>query len=555
MHAMTSRLSRKSSLALLAIAGAAAMFASGALAARATMDGTPAASPPAQTGTNLPFVGRDGSGAATGNQSQPAADKGGVPATGGGSTGSGGTTSPSVPVPNGCPAPLGDVVSGGTIDLSRSGFALRLLASGFSLTSISARAQGPCDANGNATSAAITVDSNWVHTETGLDAWMNQSQSSEPTPNVRQPASATFADAGYVFNINVNGYRIVPAAGDAAVDGSVKPASAPVPSPISPENDPRAAAVLDAAIAQVAPSLRLQCFYQLVAGSWADLAALGIGDPRPAIPAGFSETSIEVQRYQPPAAGCGGATLDAPGTFSASFTNGKDFNNGGGFLYVAAYPLMKDQPTNPGSINGYGANWSNATWQFGIGFKSESTLGAATIVAIAKALDPGFSEACLAQTRDLNESGLAALGLFAARPPAGFSLSSSVLQATGMGSDCKNPDPTFVGSIDLSWTFSNGADTIEARANRPGGGPKMAEAVGGGSIGPNMLNWVDAKGTFFSVYGYSKDASSNVSQDALIAVAKSMDPTLDVTKLQEQPSGGTSGSGRAVPPSPPEAKP
>ena len=119
---------------------------------------------------------------------------------------------------------------------------------------------------------------------------------------------------GYVFNVGVNGYHILPAAaadGGPAVDlpttsnsgsGSSEPGRSIAPAPTQP--DPRTAEVLRQLIGQLAPDLDQKCFWTTGSGDWSALAALGIGDPRGAIPSGYSLVDANSTTFNPPAAGC-----------------------------------------------------------------------------------------------------------------------------------------------------------------------------------------------------------------------------------------------------------
>ena len=103
------------------------------------------------------------------------------------------------------------------------------------------------------------------------------------------------------------------------------------------------------------------------------------------------------------------------------------------------------------------------------------------------------------------------------------------LMAQDIAAGCPKPDG-FQPSYNLAWSFQKGADTIEASANRYGDGGSGRSS---GYQAANTLNWNGPDGTMYSVNAYSTGVSPTVSKDDLIAVAKSMDPSFDISKLSE----------------------
>lgn len=531
--------------ALLAAVVAAALFAGGAFAARADygdpdfVDPQPVAepSPADMPASTLPAREPAFQGGGPGVGFSPGWAPYGMP----------------VPVmPSGCPAPIGVAPGVNGLDLAARGFALGLPGPGFVLLSMSIRSEGPCDAQGQAGQGALVVDTAWRHAASGRELHLSQRAAAAPAPNVRHPGSATFSVPGYVYSLNAGGWRIMPASASVPsgvmADPATQPgATAPSPAlppdvkpgiyPPPPQDDPQAESVIDQAIAALAPSLGPGCFYRQARGGWADLPRLGLGDPRPALPAGFRETAVSVEYYNPPSAACGSSVLEQGGSLSASFALDGASR---GQIYISAspvYPGGYPGGAGSGSIDDHGAYWSNSRWTFSIGGDVRGAgIGVATLTAMARALDPSFSLACLVQGRSLQESELAAFGMHAAKAPAGWSLVSSSLVVREVSAACPDGAQRPAPHLELRWQFSLGADAIDASANRvPEKGAGMPK---GGSIGPNFLNWSDGQGTFYSVNAHSRGVSPAVSQDALIAVAKSMDPTLDVASLHDVPDGG-----------------
>jgi hypothetical protein len=519
---------RKPILWLIGVAAAAAFFASGALVARATLDdGQPAAQ------IIVPGIGRDAA-------NDPPASLNTGQGSAGSSGAKGGPVAPDgAPPYAGCQAPLPTgLVGAGGIDFSKAGIVPAFPTSGFTALNVNIAAMGDCGKDGNAASGQLVLASAWRHDATGLQVYLSQTATSDKTAAVLRGTSATFWANGYLFQANVNPYPIAFATDGGAGDGKSTSSGPATQSPSGassnpasparpPESDPRAAAVLKELLGQIAPSFNQQCFWVATDGDWSALAAAGIGDPRPAIPSGFTEAGFSATAFNPPAAGCDTSLKPTDGfQFSANWQKNANSND---FAYIGINAYSSPGGGTFGQLNEYGANWSNGTYQFSIGAKAAKPIGLDTIRAIAKALDPGFNDACFVQDRDLKESELAGLGLGTAKVPSGYKQTASVLRATEIAAGCPNPDG-FQPSYSTSWTFQKGADVIEAGGYRNGGQPAGARQ---GFKGPNNLSWNNGNGTSYHVNAYSTGISPNVSMDDLVAVAKSMDPGFDVSTLQD----------------------
>jgi hypothetical protein len=257
---------------------------------------------------------------------------------------------------------------------------------------------------------------------------------------------------------------------------------------------------------------------------WDSLAGVGVGDPRPAIPAGFTERELSVTAFTAPPAGCDASIKPTEGfSLNAGWQKGDN-----AYIGVSVYNNGAQQPY-PGNISEYSANWSNNGFQFGVYAKSEQPLGIEVVRAIAKALDPQFNEACFIHERKLTEGDLPGLGFSPAKAPNGWSLRNSNLIASEIGAGCEKP-AGFEPSYSMNWSFEKGADTIDASAHRYGSGQG---GDGSGYQSANFLNWTSASGISYSVSGYSRGVSPAVSKDDMVSVAKSMDPAFDLSKLIE----------------------
>lgn len=504
-------------------AAGAALFASGALVARATLDDD---EPVRVVRAVAPSVGSD----------VPAsfANQGGTTAAnpyGDGDVQGEGPTKSIAPGGYGaCRTPLPNGVVGGVIDPAAAGFDMNLPDDGFGALNVSVGSIQDCDVEGNpAGEPGITVDSSWLHLDTDLEASISQRTSSDPVAPVLRNDGASFSADGYVYNIWVNAYPIYPLA-EKAERSAVMPV----------EPDPRAADVVRELVAQLAPSLELKCFWTQAEGDWSSLPGMGIGDPRPVIPAGFTASDIYVSTFNPPAAGCDTSITPAEGaSINANWSKGGD---GSSNIGISAWSFPAGFYSYPGSISDYSANWSNDRYQFSVWANVDGKPDIELVRALARALDPSFSEQCFITERTLTDADLAAMSLPALTPPAGYSVTRSSMTATDIGAGCEVPEG-FEPSYNLNWTLQSGPDTIDASVNHWGGNT----GGGGGYINDYGLGWTGADGTSYYVSGYSTGVAGTVSRDAMIAVAQSLDPSLDVSTLSDEDGKFINPGGAVVP--------
>jgi hypothetical protein len=206
------------------------------------------------------------------------------------------------------------------------------------------------------------------------------------------------------------------------------------------------------------------------------------------------------------------------------------------------------EPPSPGYLNDSNARWSNGKFQFQVWEKSQAPLGRETIVAIAKALDPTFTEQCLVGETTVTAAELAAAGLRAPAVPASYALTSSSLVAMGIAADCPKPEWYPLINYSLSWTLTGEDGTvIDVYVNRTDGGSVEKKPEAGGYISDYGVSWVDAEGTSYAVHGSTIGISAKPPMDVLVAVAKSLDPALDVDSLPREDAGGGSGPVKPAP--------
>ena len=152
------------------------------------------------------------------------------------------------------------------------------------------------------------------------------------------------------------------------------------------------------------------------------------------------------------------------------------------------------------------------------------------MIELAQALDPTLDPRCLRRWRQLAAAELAELGLPRANAPAGWQRREEHLQAAIAQEGCA-VDPQTNLTYWLSWLFDDTDDDgsqrfLGATANRD------ASWLEASAVSPwiqgSWIYWRDSSGTWYSVYGYAVDGSDPPPFEDLAAVARSLDPDVDL---------------------------
>ncbi|MFQ5381373.1 MAG: hypothetical protein ACE5EF_07100 [Dehalococcoidia bacterium] len=408
-----------------------------------------------------------------------------------------------------CPGKLDGLLAGSTLALDTETFAFRSPGPAFELSSLSIGASQPCSDSELDADHLVSASTSWLHAGTGIHVWLDQRPQEERTANVAYQGSLEFWDGGYRFSLS----------------------GGPVLSPFSDIRPPAGdgegiASVLEEALGQLAPELDLACFYRQAEGSWADLAAMGIGDPRPAIPSGYDESSVTVNAFRRPPDSCGEPDFSGSAYFHAEFIGAGD-----SYIGIDAYSADEEDSGYFGELYDHGASWSNGRYWFNIWEKSRSDSTSDLILDLARALDPDFSADCFRQTRTLLPGESESIGLPAPEAP-GFKVARSDQSVTEVGSACQLPGRSGPPSYSLSWTLEGeGGSMIEVYLNRLGTEP------GGRRYGSRWdfgLEWGDGDGNSYSVYGEPGDGGPDDLRQALETIALSLDPDLDLDALSRE---------------------
>jgi hypothetical protein len=397
-----------------------------------------------------------------------------------------------------CAADIGATIDAGTIAPDRIGIVPNLLGDGFHLTSLSLGSE--CADKAPDASVPVLATS-WSVDDTTNPLSLSQRPQTDPSGNRIDDASASFWWQGYFYALSTTFAAPAPVAtGPSAADSRQ---------------------ILLRAIAQLAPGLEVSCFAQRKNGTWTDLSALGIGDPRPAVPAGFSAVDLQLTYLSTPSCAAAPA-VDSELWLSATFQNAAE-----GWIGVNGWSLGGSAPY-PGSLQDGFIGWSSDRYQFGVsGWTSDGgPFPANLLLSIAKALDPTFSVECLLQPVVLTPGDLDALGFHSPAAPSGWVETQAFLAGDVVAASCSRAYD-FRGTYQLFWTFDGpGALVLTASAYRvvtDHPGPRTDPVIADGCI-----SWSDDRGTSFFVSGYSVSGGSGPDRSVLVAVAQSMDPGLTI---------------------------
>lgn len=353
------------------------------------------------------------------------------------------------------------------------------------------------------------LETEWRHRKTGVELMIDQFATST-MPTRIAPLYATFADAGYDFNIiNVSLY------GNVSADGF----------PEKPVDPATAHRIVEMAAQQLRPPVPLSCFYRTVAKDWSDLAGFGLGDPRPAVPDGYSLARPEFTVLERPSKDCPPAspppTAEPQVQFQAMFSG-----PGSSLLAVFASSVTPDDIESPATFRPGDARWHNAKYRFSINWAPERVTDEQAR-AIAKALDPGFAAVCPLSARAVSFADLNQPNVREPRRPDGLpAVISSSFLVVGSSIGCASDAPP---GFQAHWLLEY----------RDRAGLVDVTALGGEQL-PNMrpmvfedktLYWKRGDGVAFYVSGLKAEFT----REELLAIARSLDPSFDESLLAAPP--------------------
>jgi hypothetical protein len=399
-------------------------------------------------------------------------------------------------------------VSATGLDLSSRGIALRFPGSALELESFSARTQ--CIPAPGFTpeqwvlEPVVAVDRSYRSSDDDEWLWLSQYPSPQRTVDALYPYGATFWIDGttYVF------WAWSPWPGPLAGDSG------------SSTEDPTARLV-EEVLADLAPELDPACFYRQTSGGFEDLAALGIGDPRPALPPGYDESWVYLQYFTSPPAACGALAVDMPVYFGASF------NSPNGYYGVWAQSRSGGY-AGLGTLLDYHVWWLGERYQYGVyGWDASGPARTDDVLRIATTVDPELDAGCLRRRRDLRASDLERLGLPAATAPAGFTVRSEHFIADLVPESCTSLDPIASRSFYLSWYFEDPDPRRSIFASASRDPLYLVRGWAEPWVSEGYIWWQTDDGTWFHVSGYGAEGAP-LPLELLAQVARSLDPGFEL---------------------------
>ncbi|HVS66183.1 MAG TPA: hypothetical protein VMT85_22075 [Thermoanaerobaculia bacterium] len=405
-----------------------------------------------------------------------------------------------------CGGSIEDVVTVTGLDLSARGISLRFPGSELDLESLSARTQ--ClpapgfTAQSRVLEPVLAVDRSY-RSEDDEWLWLSQYPSSQRTVDAIYPYGATFWIDGTTY--------VYWAWAPHFFQGGP-----------SADDDPTSRLV-EQVLEDLAPELDRACFYRQTSGGFEDLAALGIGDPRPAIPSPFQESSVYLQYFEAPPAACGALQIDMPVHFGASFVAGGSY-----------FGVWAQSRYDGGGVQGLGTQFDNSMWWLGeryqysvYGWDASGGSATADIVRIATTVDPELDVDCLRRPTQLGADDLTRLGLPSATPPAGFTTQYGAFHAELVPETCKSLDPISSRTFNLYWSFQDAATQRNLSANATRDPLYQTWGLHEPWVSDGTIWWQKDDGTSFYVSGYDGEGQP-LTQELLLEVALSLDPDFEL---------------------------
>jgi hypothetical protein len=233
---------------------------------------------------------------------------------------------------------------------------------------------------------------------------------------------------------------------------------------------------------------------------WSMLGALGLADPRAALPSGFSTT----KEQQSP----DGRGLEA--TF-------EDSRGGRIVLHVAAH----SKATEAGFLTDAGAAWSNGLASVELdGMRADRPIGKAVLHSLAAAIDHSLAHACIVESMTADEAAVERLGFRVPAAPAGFTRSDDFIQFTRATGECAGSPGAAPTTFDFTWKFAGKkGEILRAGVYNYGyfvAGPQHSR------IDARSLNWTEKGARYWVAVDPATDPQRV--QDDLYLLARSLDP-------------------------------
>lgn len=424
---------------------------------------------------------------------------------------------------NRCQGDIDGLMSGGTVTPGLAGFESRFLSPSFVLQSLNLRADADCN---DPTQQFLVMETSWKTVDGLFQVWITQRESDEPDANILRDTWAEFWHNGYYFSVSAGQSYDIKTLLSEPSDGDD-----PVTGPLISQNGAEVRALLQDVVEELTGDAAFQCFYQQVEGGWDSLAGLGIGDPRGAVPSGFTESNVYAQIFEAPSSGCNvPANVQLPTSFNANWTDGRD-----GWLSFNVYQVndLYAEEFAYGRSSDWNISWTDGTYQYELyGNRNEGGIGQEVLEAMAVAIDPAFYQSCRLVEREFTRSELAEAGIGWPETPNGYELTDVRASGSEKTSGCTGA--TKEGGVSANWMFEGeDSEMLNASAWTDGSGTRFADYQEG-FISKNNIEWQSAEGTIYSVESWAgRDGGGD--RDAMIALAKSLDPNAGIDSFGDYP--------------------
>jgi len=222
----------------------------------------------------------------------------------------------------------------------------------------------------------------------------------------------------------------------------------------------------------------------------------GLQDPGRGLPAGF-------------------AAFDAESSDRSVYMSYK--RSDGAIVSVGTRPAEADDVQ---FISDSAAEWNHGGTHVSISQLVGPDPGKGWARALAASVDTDFAKACVEDRLVANDEAVRGLGFRTPAAPKGFVALENRLDLTRMSSGCGAAQAATPKHFDFVWSFiGSSGEIVRAGIYRYGDGFQ------GEVLNPASLHWGGAHGTRYWVAADPKEKMTPALEDALYAVARSMDPS------------------------------
>jgi hypothetical protein len=192
-------------------------------------------------------------------------------------------------------------------------------------------------------------------------------------------------------------------------------------------------------------------------------------------------------------------------------------NSAGAVISVSSRPA---EPGDEQFVNDGAAEWTRGDTHVAIRQLAGPDAGKGWARALATTVDPDFAKACVQEQLNADDAAVRSLGYATPKAPKGFVTLDNHLDVTRFSAGCGAAQAATPKDLDFVWSFVGArGEILRAGIYRYGDGFK------GEVRNAKSLHWSDARGTRYWVALDAKDELTADREEALNALASSLDPT------------------------------